>query len=56
MEDQKEFKRQTPDKEYPGKIRHDELVSMELVLGLRRIEQKLDEVLKVIYATSKGRI
>ena len=51
-EKQSDFKlmlRQTPDKDRkPGEIRRDELVSIELVQGLRRIEQKLDEVLKVL--------
>ena len=41
--------RQTPDKDRkPNEIRRDELVSIELVQGLRRIEQKLDEIIKVL--------
>jgi len=46
---QEEFLAQTPDKDRkPNEIRRDELVSIELVQGLRRIEQKLDEIIKVL--------
>lgn len=48
-EQQKKFEKQSPDmdRKLPGILRSEALVSAEMIVGLRRIEEKLDQIIRV---------